>query len=141
MARSANGRPNALLTDGRTSRAYLVYIYAVVDTSTEIPGGTGNFIFFTDPFATTSVDGRPATSIENGIVVFSGSGPSGQEGMYAAAVGGSITTIADTNTSLPDGTGNFRLFGTPSLSQGNVGQRLDGHGQLSCDRKDRMMIW
>ena len=45
----------------------------VVDTSTEIPGGTGNFIFFTDPFTTTSVDSRPATSIENGIVVFSGS--------------------------------------------------------------------
>ena len=46
----------------------------------EIPGGTGNFIFFTDPFTTTSVDGRPAASIENGIVVFSGSGPSGQKG-------------------------------------------------------------
>jgi hypothetical protein len=92
----------------------------VVDTTTPIPGGTGNFIFFTDPFTTTLMDSRPATSIENGIVVFSGSGPSGQEGMYAAAVGGSITTIADTNTPLPDVTGNFRLFGTPSLSQGNL---------------------
>ena len=92
----------------------------VVDTTTEIPGGTGNFIFFTDPFATTSVDGRPAASIENGIVVFTGSGASGQRGIYAAAVGGPVTMIANTNTPLPDVTGNFRLFGTPSLSQGNL---------------------
>jgi hypothetical protein len=77
-------------------------------------------IFFTDPFTTVLVDTRPAASIENGVVVFSGSGPSGQQGIYAAAIGGSITILADTNTPLPDGTDNFRLFGTPSLSQGNV---------------------
>ena len=93
----------------------------VVDSNTPIPGGTGNFLFFTDPFTTMLVDSRPAASIENGIVVFSGSGPSGQNGLYAATVGGPITTIADTNTPLPDRTGNFRLFGTPSLSQGDVG--------------------
>jgi hypothetical protein len=28
--------------------------------------------------------------------------------------------IVDVNTLIPDGTGNFRLFGTPSISQGEV---------------------
>lgn len=92
----------------------------VVDTNSPIPGGIGNFIFFTDPFTTFSLDGRPAVSIENGTVVFSGSGAFGQRGIYSAAGGGSITTIADTNTALPDRSGNFRLFGTPSISQRNV---------------------
>jgi len=54
----------------------------VVETTTPIPGGSGNFIFFTDPFTTNGMDSRPATSIENGIVVFSGSGQSGQKGLY-----------------------------------------------------------
>jgi hypothetical protein len=102
----------------------LVTFVRVVDTNTPIPGGTGNFTFFTDPFTSSLtdpiLDGRPAVSIENKIVVFSGSGASGQKGLYSSSVGGAITTIADTNTPLPDGTGTFRLFGTPSLSQGNV---------------------
>src|SRR5689334_25265860 len=50
----------------------------VVDTNSPIPGGIGNFIFFTDPFTTVSLDGHPAVSIENGTVVFSVSGPFGQ---------------------------------------------------------------
>lgn len=92
----------------------------VVDTNSPIPGGTGNFIFFTDPFTTSSLDSRPAVSIENGTIVFSGSGAFGQRGIYTAPVGGPITMIADTNTALPDGTATFRLFGTPSLSHRNV---------------------
>ena len=35
----------------------------VVDTSTEIPGGTGNFIFFTDPFA-NHVGGRSSRYVD-----------------------------------------------------------------------------
>jgi hypothetical protein len=101
----------------------------VVDTNSPVPGGMGNFIFFTDPFTTTSLDSRPAVSIENGTIVFSGSGASGQTGIYTAPVGGSITTIADTNTALPDGTGNFRLFGTPSLSHGNAA--FSGSGETA----------
>jgi hypothetical protein len=55
--------------------------------------------------------------------VFSGSGESGQRGVYAAQLGGptiGISTIADVNTPIPNGTGNFRLFGTPSISEGDV---------------------
>ena len=90
----------------------------------------GNFISFTDPFTESSLDGRPAVSIENGTIVFSGSGASGQRGIYTAPVGGSITTIADTNTALPDGSGTFRLFGTPSLSQRNVAFPARGESGL-----------
>jgi len=101
----------------------------VVDTNSPIPGGSGNFIFFTDPFSTRAMDDRPAVAIENGTIVFSGSGAFGQRGIYAVPVGGSITTIADTNTALPDGAGNFRLFGTPSVSQGNAA--FSGSGEIT----------
>src|SRR5215216_7108103 len=57
----------------------------VVDTNSSIPGGMGNFIFFTDPFTTSSLDSRPAVSIENGTIVFSGSGAFGQTGIYTAS--------------------------------------------------------
>ena len=68
---------------GRAEPASFTFM-RVVDTNSQLPNATGNFIAFTDPFATASLDGRPALSIENGTVVFSGSGASGQTGIYIA---------------------------------------------------------
>jgi len=87
---------------GRAEPASFTFM-RVVDTNSQLPNATGNFIAFTDPFATASLDGRPALSIENGTVVFSGSGASGQTGIYIAPVGGSITRIADTNSECRNG--------------------------------------
>lgn len=81
---------------------------AVADTSTAIPGGSGNF----DSFGTASLSG--------GNVAFRGGGV-GQLGIYATA-GGSLLTIADLATSIPGGTGNFENFDKepPSIDAGTI---------------------
>ena len=81
--------------------------------STPIPGGSGNFT--TLPFA-------PALSGDD--LVFFGGGVSGQQGVYSTTRGSqSITRIADLNTAIPTGTGNFLSFGTDAgiiIVGGNV---------------------
>ncbi|MFC1824355.1 PEP-CTERM sorting domain-containing protein [Thermodesulfobacteriota bacterium] len=84
----------------------------VADLSTAIPGGTGNFTALSAP------------SISNGEVVFQGHGSSGQEGIYST-IGGSLNVIADTNTGIPGGVGNFWGLNSPSISNGEVAFR--GH--------------
>ncbi len=66
----------------------------IADATTPIPGGAGNFNSFGD-----------LQPLGGGDFVFAGFG-SGQEGIYAY-VDGSLTVIADLNTPVPGGTGNF----------------------------------
>jgi hypothetical protein len=85
----------------------------VVDTSTPIPGGTGNFTSFGFP------------SLDAGIVAFFGRGSPGQEGVYLSS-GDTLEVVADLSTPIPGGTGNFTIFGFPLLDAGIVA--FIGHG-------------
>jgi Tol biopolymer transport system component len=129
----------------------------IADSSTAIPGGTGNFSFLTDNAydgsqvvfvgtgfgqqgvylgdgtsvvavadKTTLIPGAGGVAfqgfqrpvVENGLVAFEGSGPD-TRGIYTAQ-GGTVSVVADTNTIIPDGPGNFEgLFG-PSLDGGHL---------------------
>ncbi len=72
----------------------------IADTTTAIPGGSGPFMSFTQT-------GRPTDPCISGTnVVFWAAGSGGQQGIYAL-LEGVLTTIADTNTPIPGGTGNF----------------------------------
>ncbi len=81
--------------------------------STPIPAGTGSFT--TLPFA-------PA--FDGDHLAFYGGGSSGQQGIYSMTRGSqTITRIADLNTPLPNGLGNFLSLGTQSgiiIVGGNV---------------------
>lgn len=68
----------------------------VADLSTPVPGGSGNFTGF-------RVSSKPF--FENGKVLFRAYGD-GQEGVYLEE-GGVFTVIADRNTPIPGGEGNF----------------------------------
>jgi hypothetical protein len=78
----------------------------VADHNTPIPGGSGNFTFF----PTTS-----EISISGSNVAFRGEGDSGQQGIYFSN-GTSLGKVADLNTPIPDGSGNFNGFGSPVIS-------------------------
>lgn len=80
----------------------------VADSNTPIPNGTGNFTSFTGP-----------VSIDNKDVAFIGEGSSGQSGIYLDDEG-SLITVVDENTPIPNGTGNFLLFGRYSLDDERV---------------------
>ena len=84
-------------------------LHAVADTSTPIPSGSGNFISILN-----------GATMQAGNVAFSGSGSAGQSGIYTN-VGGTLHTVADKNTTPADSAGPFSTFGTPALSNGNVG--------------------
>ncbi|GJM15644.1 MAG: hypothetical protein DHS20C13_09710 [Thermodesulfobacteriota bacterium] len=76
----------------------------VANTSTPIPGGSGNFTSFFNPVSL------------GGIVAFRGSGSGGQTGIYAL-IGGILVSVVDSNTPIPGGSGNFTGIGNPvSLS-------------------------
>ena len=96
-------------------------IAVIADTNTAIPGGAGNF---------TNFGGRP--SLSGGNVAFRGKGlgsPQGPWGIYTDI--GGLSVVADTNTAIPDGSGNFEFFfGRPSLDGGNVA--FTGFGDLQA---------
>lgn len=85
----------------------------VADTNTPVPGGTGNlFATFRTP------------SLDNGNVAFQGlenisPGIFGSLGIYTD-IGGSLNVVADKNTPVPDGVGNFTQFEQLSLDDENV---------------------
>lgn len=98
----------------------------VADRNTPIPGGTGNFIGFQQ---------RP--TIDGANVAFWGTGPSFQIGIYTR-IGGTLAVVADKNTAIPGGTGNFLTFGLadPSIDGGNVvfyGTGSDGQTGIYTD--------
>ena len=78
----------------------------IADTTTPIPGGSGNF---------TAFPSGPALS--GNAVAFIGNGSAAQQGLYEVALisppqVGSPLRIADTATSIPGGSGNFTAFGS-----------------------------
>jgi hypothetical protein len=83
-------------------------IERVADTQTPVPDGTGDFI------------GLGVPSIHGGTVAFKAVGVAGQKGVYAL-IGGALTRVADLNTAIPGGTGNFTDFPSVSVSsEGSV---------------------
>lgn len=85
----------------------------VADRNTPIPGGSGDFITLT------------AKVLSGGNVAFQGFGTSGQVGIYFFE-GGALTQVADLNTPIPNGNGNFTGVNEPALSGGNVAFRGSG---------------
>jgi hypothetical protein len=81
----------------------------IADLHTAIPNGTGFFTNFapTDPY-------RPAPTVSGSNVAFVGYGDSGQTGVYARYSTAAVTVIADLNTAIPAGTGNFTGFLPPN---------------------------
>ncbi len=82
-------------------------ITVLADANIPIPGGSGNFLHF---FATT---------LDGSEMAFRGEDSSRRGGIYLAS-GGSVTLVADTNTPVPEGMGNFTNVGGFSLDNGNV---------------------
>jgi serine/threonine protein kinase/tetratricopeptide (TPR) repeat protein len=90
----------------------------IVDVNTPIPSGSGTFT------------GMAHTSVSGSTVAFRGMGGDGQNGIYAApSAGGPVTVVADTNTPIPGGTGNFKLATFPSVSGSTVAFCGKGVGQ------------
>jgi hypothetical protein len=79
----------------------------VADSNTPIPGGTGNFTYVNFP------------SLDNGNVAFAGGSTSFETGIYIK-VGDQLKVVADSNTPIPGGTGNFTFLFSPSLDNGDV---------------------
>jgi hypothetical protein len=81
----------------------------IADASTSVPGWTASTGF-----------GAPA--VDGGVVAFHAftlSSPSGHFGIYTGS-GGALTTVAESGTSLPGGSGTFSWFSDPSISAGRV---------------------
>jgi hypothetical protein len=72
---------------------------SMAGTNTPIPGGTGNF---------TALLGN--ATLSGGNLAFFGSGTGGQTGLFAR-LNGTLLKIADLNTPIPGGSGNFTGFG------------------------------
>jgi hypothetical protein len=83
-------------------------IHVLANNSTAVPGGSGNFQGF---------GFFPAISGQT--VAFTGTDANFHTGVYAST-GGAVSVLANTNTAIPNGTGNFTTFGPLSLSQGAV---------------------
>jgi len=116
-----------------------IYIFSddgpsvVADSNTPIPGGAGNFeMFFAE------------VSIHDGDVAFAGRGGNPQVGVYAL-IDGAVSVVADVNTPIPGGIGNFDFLplqyppiddGKVSFVGGSVAENVAGiytnlHGPLS----------
>ena len=85
----------------------------VADTSTLIPDGSGSFASL------------GSASIDNGRVVFVGSGASGQTGIYEYS-NGQLSMRVNQNTPIPGGTGGFTKFDIPSLDGADIAFRAEG---------------
>jgi hypothetical protein len=84
---------------GVTADAQTITFIKVADTSTAVPNGTGNFVTFSNM---VSVDAQGRVGfVEN-------NGPT-NNGVYFWD-SGTLTRVADLNTAIPSGTGNFTGF-------------------------------
>ena len=79
----------------------------VADNATAIPGGPGTFTSFS------------YLAVEGEQVAFVGGGTAAWHGVYLAGPGG-IGVVADKNTPIPDGTGNFTNFQGAGIDAGAV---------------------
>ncbi|MFV2069865.1 MAG: hypothetical protein ACC645_23110, partial [Pirellulales bacterium] len=91
----------------RPAQGTTVTFTKIADTNTAIPGGTGNFT------------GWGTLSLGRGKAAFRAVGSDQQQGIYIFE-DGTLTKFADTNTAIPDGTGNFTNFSPVSLDGENV---------------------
>jgi hypothetical protein len=90
----------------KAAQAAVFRFSPVADTSTLVPGGTGSFDFFDTP------------TIGGDATVFEGGQRGGEFGLYRAQ-GGSIQTLVNANTPIPNGNGNFAgISGYASSDQG-----------------------
>jgi hypothetical protein len=92
----------------------------VADTTTRIPDADGTFTDLEITEGLTAAFG--GLSLDGEDVAFYGYGPGGHRGVYAR-IGGTLAMVADTNTPIPDGSGNFQFFEHfhgPSLHGGTV---------------------
>jgi len=85
----------------------------VADTSTLIPDGIGSFASL------------GSASIDNGRVVFVGSGASGQTGIYEY-YNGQLSMRVNQSTPIPGGTGGFTKFDIPSLDGADIAFQAEG---------------
>ena len=99
-----------------SSHGATCFLTSVADKSTAIPGGSGNFAGFQDPV------------ISNGDVVFIGNNSLSQRGVYAK-INGTLNRVADTSTPIPGGSGNFGVFDSCVISNGNIAFVGYGPGQ------------
>jgi hypothetical protein len=91
----------------------------LVDSSVAIPSGAGNFTGFSAPTG------------GGGPYYFRGNGASGQGVYDYRNFGPSLTPIADTNTAMPGGGGNFATFFAPSGRSDGVAFRADNGGAVT----------
>lgn len=89
-------------------------LQVVADKNTPIPNGTGNFTDFGNIFNNFFMAGIP--TVDDGNVVFRGRGVDGQDGIYMSDSSGALHVVADKNTPIPDGTGNFTSFASSILA-------------------------
>ena len=86
----------------------------VVDFNTPVPGGSGNFDFIFG-------DHRYVPSLDNGQIVFLGGADiSAQSGVYRGSGPTALNVVADRNTPVPGGSGNFVDFIGASSDGGEV---------------------
>jgi len=83
----------------------------VASSSTQIPGGAGQFTNFGF--------GGPTPAIRDGVIVFRGGGAGGHRGVYKEA-NGLLEIVADTNTTVPGGTSVFISFESSFGQAGSV---------------------
>jgi hypothetical protein len=77
----------------------------VADTNTPVPGGTGTFSFIDD------------SSVSGSTLEFRAGASSPPVGIYTVPTGGGpLSVVANTNTAIPGGTGNFSGMSNTSLS-------------------------
>jgi hypothetical protein len=94
---SGSGKSGVFASTGTTGTGPWV---GFADTNTPIPGGSGNFPNF----------GIGLVSISGTSMAFNVGGGGSFFGTYVSD-GTTVTRIADTNTAIPDGSGNFQNFG------------------------------
>jgi hypothetical protein len=106
--------PAVMLTGlPRAVQAISISFSTIVDMTTAIPDGSGNFTGFTPPDPIVPLG--PAIS-EAGNVAFAGHGADGQVGIYLRPEG-PPSKVADLSTAIPSGTGMFTAFAaSPNIS-------------------------
>jgi hypothetical protein len=94
-------------------------LWCIADNETFMPGGGGHFNVFNHP------------TIGDWTVVFQGGNGNNQDGIYTYT-GGVLDVLANRNTWVPGGPGDFRDFGNPAMDAGNIAFEVDlegvGHG-------------
>jgi hypothetical protein len=81
----------------------------IADQNTAIPLGTGNFVSY-----------PPSPWISGNNIAFIGTGANGQQGVYRLFPPNPFIPIADSNTPVPGGSGNFNHFFNIALDDTNL---------------------